>query len=364
MGSKMKPITTKGGKEIPYYDLGDQSLFRDRSVLLLAPSKSGKSVLFNTYAHRAHGKFHRAYMFSATAETDRKFPASLYCAKPFVYTKLDPDKISKIADSAEEIMAIERANNKPETIERCVQEMKRVYDANSFPVQYKRFRVSCRFIDANKKRIADSDTAEEGSPAKLSIDQVEEIRQLNAKYYELIFVDFYQIMYADRSLNVNLALLTPVLYCKSTYRTLVIVNDLGDEFGGLEKRDCNVFDTVMNRGRHINMTMFMLLQGPSQCPKRLRNKWHTIIFANSRAVHDYISSISMGSGQRKSQLVDASDSILAHDESLPEDKRRHWKLIYDTESGRIWYTVASGSEICRQHICQGVSIFQQNNSSL
>ena len=367
----MDPIITASKERIEYYSLEDQELIYQRAVALLGLSKTGKSYLHNSFAKKTDGYYDDSYMFSATLATDDQFPGHLYCAKSKSYPRLDEEKLIQISTLAESKKTLQTSNQSESNMAKCAKCLHKFYShkKEEYPEQFSKFKITIRLIKKKTRLLKMSKRgAKDPKYSKhiLGHDEYKNILDKVRKLYKVIFADFHKILYEDQQMSIkardegfqhdsiNLSLYTdednikeflPVFYVKSNYRTLVIINDLGDEFGCIPRKNLTPYKDYFNKGRHSNKTLIMLLQNVRQCPKELRLSFQTIIFTSAPSVVEFISNSGI-SGTMAKRLNEASDAVLKN----PNKKYQFAKLIYDQLGSKFYYTTASSHDICTNQI--------------
>ena len=122
-------------------------------------------------------------------------------------------------------------------------------------------------------------------------------------------------------------------------KTVIVINDLSSDLKALKGQQLKEFQDLLDKGRHSELTIIILLHDWACMRKELRNAIHNHIFTSIEMVNNFVS-IQGYKGEQAKMLYDASSAIIQRDRSQPDNKKQFSMIFWMRLTGKIEYVVA------------------------
>jgi hypothetical protein len=257
--------------------------------------------------------------FSATAEVDKMFPMYAYTPHPCIFEGLDINKFGEIMEAATKRMSKYRASREVANLVNSTRVLKEIYISRGDKRALAVFNTVIKAIKKHQVEVIDAcDNKDDITNATDTIIGLYRLLMLSGKtYIKKHSVDVQK--YSEEQLLC-------IKYVKINPYVLVVLNDLGDEISALSKKDRMIFEAFFNKGRHMGITIVILLQNPFQISKQARQAINNHIFTTTEVFHQYIESIP-GGNVLKRKAGDAIDAIVGQDEKRAPKERIYSKIL-------------------------------------
>ena len=309
-----------GKKGVRYkHNAFTRKTFHCKSTIMYGRSGTGKSYLLNEMLARMQDDFLMMLCFSATAEVDKMFPMNTYTPHPCIFEGLDIDKFLQIMEASTKRMSKYRASRDIANLPKSAEVLRDIYSSRVDKSAMSKYNTIIKAINKYQAEVVDvCDNKDDITAATDTIVGMYRLLMLAGKsYIKRHNVDLKK--YTDEQLIC-------IKYVKINPYVLVVLNDLGDEINSLCKKDRTIFESFFNKGRHMGITIVILLQNPFQISKQARQAINNHIFTTTEVFQQYIESIPGGNVLKK-KAGDAIDSIVGQDEKRATKDRTYAKIL-------------------------------------
>jgi hypothetical protein len=287
-----------------------------KSTVMYGMSGTGKSFLLNEYLKSLRDEFYFMLCFSETAEVDKMFPMNKYTPFPCIYKGLDVEKLQMIIETAEKRMSIYRMCREIDRLDEAAMILFKIFEKSVSMTE--RWKKLMKAVKRCKRKI-------EGAEDRCVVVSIEDE-----------IVGLYRILMNEgrmfiKTNNIDISsypneYIICITQVKLNPYVLIVFNDLGDEISSLNKKDRGVLESFFNKGRHMGITIIILLQNPQQISKVARQSVNNHIFTTTDVFYQYIDCISGGSALKK-KAADAVEAIINTDEKKQPKDRQYFKIL-------------------------------------
>jgi len=307
-----------------------EDVIKCRTNLVLGTTGSGKSFIVNEMLTKNKDNFKCCVCLSGTAEADDYFPMEGYTSRCLIRDRLDIPWLNRVFAEIEKNWNIyKRARSLP-ILRDGLRLLNHIYATRKDRKMLERLRLYSHTLGLWEK--------------KLKKMEKDEVPKHEYKACEKILSNLYRYVMAEGNKYIeknevcldeyrNEALI-PIRMVRFNPYILILINDLGDEIKNLSGKEKLVFEQICNKGRHFGLTLIILLQNLIQAPKSIRGSFHNYIFTTNAAIEEYLE---VDKSMRK-PLRDAVDCIVNPDQSLPESKKKYYRILFSRLTGKIYYT--------------------------
>lgn len=311
----------------------------NRSLVISGQSETGKSFVLNSILASISKEVGRMYAFSSTATADEKFPLDNYTFSQLIRRDLDMDLIHNIHIYLENYKTKLSGIKKPGVIQKFAKmTMVYVYQHQSKFGREEKSVVSKleTKVLASKKIIT---KLTKNKAKDMLKDEKDELIKTLVGLYSKIIVRGCKLLVA-RIGKIPHADLKDVYECLIfNPKTVIVINDLSSDLKALKGQQLKEFQDLLDKGRHAELTIIILLHDWACMKKELRNAIHNHIFTSVEMVNNFIS-IQGYRGDLAKMLYDASAAIIQRDRSQPDDKKKFSMIFWMRLTGKIEYVVA------------------------
>lgn len=311
----------------------------NRSLVISGQSETGKSFVLNSILAAISKEVGRMYAFSSTATADEKFPMDNYTFPQLIRRDLDMDLIRNIHVYLENYKTKLSTIKKPAIIQKFAK-MTIIY----------LYQYQSKFSQTDKatvRKLEQKVLASKKIITKLSKTKSKDMLkdEKDGLIKELVGI-YSKIITRGCKILLSYIAKVPNPDLKDAYealifnpKTVIVINDLSSDLKGLRGEQLKDFQDLLDKGRHSELTIIVLLHDWACMRKELRNAVHNHIFTSIEMVNNFIS-IQGYKGELSKMLHDASAAIIQRDRSQPDDKKKFSMIFWMRLTGRIDYVVA------------------------
>lgn len=327
-----------GRRRYKYNDFDINSII-NRSMVISGQSETGKSFVLNSILSAISKHVGRMFGFASTALADEKFPFDKYTHPGLIKTHLDMGLIKNIHQYLEKYRGEIRAIREPKNIRLYAMAVMVILNKQHSKFTKEEKEMYGKILEKVKvatKIVAKFKTKSANDMNKDDRDKL--IKSMVDAYVKVVIGGCRLLL--DKSAKLVPAKLKRIFdLLIFNPKTVIVINDLSSDIRGLAKDDLKTFQDLLDKGRHADLTVIILLHDWACMKKELRNAIHNHIFTSVEMVNNFIS-IQQYKGELAKTLHDAAATIIQKDRSLPEGKKKFSMIFWMRLTGKIEYVVS------------------------
>jgi len=299
-----------------HYNDFNPKTFLGKTTIIPGTSGSGKSFMLNSILRAISSHVSTLMVFSGTADADKSFPMDRYTHPSMIYNTLDIEAFRKAVDKASELIGNYRKFTELSILEAT---------ANYLDKRYLKYTTSSMKRKQSRIEEKKEELKKLESPTKSVIDKTkDELAELYKSY-----ITAYKLLILKRGIIVPNSTVCDVLrYVQFIPYSAIVLNDLTDEYAVMTNKEKGVFNAIFNKGRHIGITLIMLIHTWNGFGTQIRNSAHNIIFTTSSMASSY-ATLQKIKGAELRMFNDAVEAIISRDRALVDSEKKYTCLLYD-----------------------------------
>jgi len=301
--------------------------FLGKTTIIPGVSGSGKSFMLNSILKAIAPHVSTLMVFSGTSEVDKKFPMDRYTSPGLIYNTLDIAALSRAIEKSVELTGKYRKYTSLEVLEVTARYLDKRFE------KYLSTKMKARKEEIKNLTI---EFANLKNPIKTTVDEYkDELVKMYIKY-----ITGYKLIIIKKNIIIQNAAVCEVLrFIDFIPYNAIVLNDLTDEYSSMSNKEKGVFNSILNKGRHVGITLIMLIHTWNGFGTVIRNSAHNIIFTTACLAHNY-GSLQKMTGAELRTFNDAIECIISKDRALPEADVKHTCLLYERTYNRYSYIQA------------------------
>lgn len=311
----------------------------NRSMVISGQSETGKSYVLNSIMSSISKKVGRVFAFASTATADDKFPLDKYTHPGLIRKDLDMQLIRKLHLYLEEHKSKLAGIKEPSSIQMYAKAtvMLLVKTSHKFGGHEKVMMAKIETKIKSVRKVKATLMTKKGQ--NMPKEERDKLKKEVVDAYVWVVVKGCQILFELAPKTVPAALKKAYECLIFNSKTVIIINDLSSEIGSLSKDDVKIFQSLLDKGRHSDLTVIILLHDWACMKKELRNAVHNHIFTSIEMVNNFVS-IQQYRGETAKALRDGASAIIQKDRDQPEGKRKYSMMFWMRLTGHIEYVIA------------------------
>lgn len=319
--------------------------FLGKTTVIAGTSGSGKSFVLNDILKSISKHVRLSVVFSGTSNIDKTFPMSNYTHQSLIYNTIDINALSNIVDKSYELTEKARCYTESKVVEVSALKLKKILKG------YENSHIKAKWDAIKREKEVFKNLVQ---PSKPVIDK--QLAKMVEIYKKII------TMYKKIIIKKNIQIVDPVLvkvlkFIDFNENINVTFNDLTDEYDALPKKEKGIFNAIFNKGRHIGITMIMLIHTWNGFGTTIRNSANNIIYTSPELLNSYVGAQKMKQMESK-RFIDALNAIIIKDRALAEEARKYSCILYIKDKTLFEYIQADPRG---KQVYVGINYFNMNN---
>lgn len=355
MNKRNPPIQLSDGSYVNYVDIRSD-IFKDKSINVLGGSNTGKSYILNEMINGMCKYIWIVIVFASTADIDNSFCMDEYTSRLLIYEDINTDALLEITAIAKERKKLFIKSRSLPSLEASMKICLQILMERDDQTKLKSLKSKYKKIKKKERTITNS----------LSKDERSKLIKDISDMYRYCLINMHNYIY-DNNINVSQyddeSLLSLVCVKMNTHLG-IIFNDLGPTIGNLGKKDSEILTNLLIKGRHSDITFISLGHAITHLPAGGRKSCKVFIFTDETLVGAFLHDMKI-KGKRSAKIMEAAERVIGDDSKKPENKRKYTKLVYFTETGKMYYIIADNKCVPRRcgdkRILKHLDKFVKNN---